>query len=58
LIKNKILRKFSLEQCKDGIYFLDNLPLFFNAINVAKQLQVEVWLESPNQKDNYKDYIR
>ena len=58
LNKNKVLRIISLEQCKDGIYFLNMLPLFFDAVNVAEQFQIETWLESATLKNNSKDYIR
>lgn len=55
--KNRILRMFSLEQNKDGILFLGSLPLFFKIENLAKQLQMEVWLEAPVFKGNPESYI-
>jgi hypothetical protein len=48
---------FSLEQNKDGILFLGSLPLFFKIENLAKQLQMEVWLEAPVFKGNPESYI-
>lgn len=56
--KNKILLRFSLEQCKNGIIFCNSIPLFERIENVAKQLQVEVWLEIPFPKGNPNLYIR
>lgn len=55
--KNKILLQFSLEQYKNGIIFYNSIPLFKRIENVAKQLQVEVWLEIPFLKGNPNAYI-
>jgi hypothetical protein len=55
--KNKaILTHFSLERCKNGIVFINSIPIFANAENVAKQLQCEIWLES-EVKGNPRQYI-
>lgn len=57
--KSKILQTFSLEHNKDGILFIDTrIPIFIEIENLAKQLQMEVWLEAPVPTGNPKEYIR
>jgi hypothetical protein len=54
-----ILSNICLEKCKEGIVFLyGSLPLFMKSENIAKHLQVEIWLEIPLSKGNPKEYIR
>jgi hypothetical protein len=54
--KKTVLSNICLEKCKDGIIFLDeNLPLFVKSENVAKHLQIEIWLNMPISKP--KGYI-
>ena len=55
--KAKLLLQFSLEQCRDGIIFINNIPIFSGIESVAKQLQVAVWLDVVD-KGNPKEYIR
>lgn len=48
-----VLSNLCLEQCKEGIIFLDgNLPLFTKSENIAKHLQIEIWLNVPISKPN------
>jgi len=54
--KKTVLSNLCLEQCKEGIIFLDrNLPLFAKSENIAKHLQVEIWLNISTSKP--KEYI-
>jgi hypothetical protein len=59
--KKNPLFNICLEKCKEGIVFLDvdkrNLPLFGKSESIAKNLQVEIWLETPNQKEKQKGYV-
>lgn len=56
--KNLILQRFSLECGRDGILFIDSIPIHFKIENVAKQLQIEVWLDTSPSKGNPQEYIR
>lgn len=56
--KKTELSNLCLEKCKEGIVFLDrNLPLFAKSENIAKHLQIEIWLNTPSQKEKQKGYV-
>jgi hypothetical protein len=59
--KKNILLNVCLEKCKEGILFLDieerNFPLFAKSESIAKNLQVDIWLETSSQKEKQKGYV-
>lgn len=59
--KKSITFNICLEKCKEGIVFLDpserNLPIFAKSENIAKYLQVEVWLNIPDPKEKLRGYV-
>jgi hypothetical protein len=58
-LKRNVLNNLCLEQCIEGIVFLNwNIPIFAKSENIAKHLQIEIWLSLPNQKEKQMMYIR
>lgn len=61
LKKRNIMFSVCLEKCREGIVFLDtdqrNLPLFAKSESIAKNLQIEIWLNTPSQKEKQKGYV-
>lgn len=55
---SKIFQRFCLEKNKDGILFINSIPILTRIENIAKQFQMEIWLEIPLPKGNPLEYIR